>query len=127
MVSWDREIVPTEAGATTAPTASCPVEVALSAISGRWTTLLLRDLMSGPLTYSQLAARLPTLSDKVLADRLRSLVNEDLVERRAEPGFPVRTYYQLTARGKQLRPLLIELYRTGLRLQEADQDSRASA
>ena len=51
-VSWDRELVPTDAGESAAPTASCPVEVALSAISGRWTTLLLRDLMSGPLAYS---------------------------------------------------------------------------
>ena len=65
-----------------------------------------------------MAVWLPTLSDKVLSDRLRFLVDAGLVERLVEAGFPSRTRYRLTARGETLRPLLIELYRTGLRLQE---------
>lgn len=118
--AWDEVLVPTPNGRTDAPSADCPVEVSLAAISGRWTTLILRDLMThGPMSYTHLAERLPTLSDKVLTDRLTELVNKGLVRRRVVPGFPRRSEYQLTERGHLLRPLLIELYRTGLALQGA--------
>jgi Predicted transcriptional regulators len=116
---WDPELVPDEAGRTTRPEPTCPVEVALAAIAGRWTTLLLRDLMAGPRSYGQIRAALPTLSDKVLADRLRDLQERGLVERRVHPGFPTTTTYALTPAGRLLRPLLVELYRTGQALQSA--------
>jgi DNA-binding HxlR family transcriptional regulator len=100
-VTWDR------------PSADCPVEVALAAISGRWATLVLRDLLDGPRSFSSLRAGLPTLSAKVLTERLDSLVAQGLVSCSRSPGFPVRTSYALTPAGLLLRPLLAELYRTG--------------
>ena len=116
---WDVELVPTAHGRTDLPVAQCPVETAMDAVSGRWTTLVLRDLMMhGPLSFSALAEGLPTLSDKVLTDRLSELVGKGLIDRRRMPGFPSRSEYRLTERGRRLRPLLIELYRTGLALQE---------
>ncbi|MEU4620265.1 helix-turn-helix domain-containing protein [Actinoplanes sp. NPDC023801] len=93
------------------------MEVALAAISGRWTTLVLRELMGGPLSFSALGAALPQLSDKVLDERLRRLRGQGLVERRVTTGFPSRVVHALTPAGIRLRPLLIELYRTGQRLQ----------
>ncbi|WP_233441833.1 winged helix-turn-helix transcriptional regulator [Lentzea atacamensis] len=100
-MTWDR------------PTADCPVEVALAAISGRWATLVLRDLMRGPRSFSQLRAGQPSLSAKVLTERLESLVAQGLVSCSRSPGFPVRTSYSLTSKGLLLRPLLEQLYRTG--------------
>lgn len=97
---------------------SCPVEAALEAISGRWTTLLLRDLMSGPRSYGEIRAALPTLSDKVLVDRLRGLQDRGLVLRRLHRGFPARTTYELSAAGRRMRPLLMQLYETGRALQQ---------
>ncbi len=118
---WDADLVPTASGCTEAPSPDCPVEVSLAAISGRWTTLVLRNLISGGAhSYSELAASLPQLSDKVLADRLRALVSAGLVARTTTAGFPQRTEYRITERGEELRPLLIELYRTGLALQSHD-------
>ncbi|MFD4668412.1 winged helix-turn-helix transcriptional regulator [Lentzea sp. NPDC058450] len=106
-VTWDR------------PSADCPVEVALAAISGRWATLVLRDLTHGPRSFSQLRAGLPSLSAKVLTERLESLVAQGLVSCTRSPGFPVRTTYALTSAGVLLRPLLVELYRTGQALLDA--------
>ncbi|MCG8927488.1 helix-turn-helix domain-containing protein [Lentzea sp. CC55] len=100
-MTWDR------------PSEDCPVEVALAAISGRWATLVLRDLLGGPRSFSQLRAGLPSLSAKVLTERLESLLAQGLVERTRCPGFPVRTSYAVTAKGRLLRPLLEQLYRTG--------------
>lgn len=82
------------------------MEVSLAAISGRWATLVLRDLMHGPRTFGELRAGLPTLSAKVLTERLVSLRRQGIVTRASGR-------YQLTERGRLLRPLLAELYRTG--------------
>lgn len=118
---WDVELVPTLSGRTDVPSIDCPVEVSLAAISGRWTTLVLRNLMPGDgYSYTELAESLPQLSDKVLTERLRELVSAGLVERRIASGFPRRTEYRITERGRELRPLLIELYRTGLALKAHD-------
>lgn len=79
---------------------------------------MLRDLLhGGSRSYTELAAALPQLSDKVLSDRLSQLVSAGLVEKAVASGFPRRTEYRITERGGELRPLLIELYRAGLALQ----------
>ncbi|WP_020576789.1 winged helix-turn-helix transcriptional regulator [Actinopolymorpha alba] len=111
--SWDPELVPTPAGRGARPDEACPVEVALRVISGRWSTLLIRELLHGPLSYGAFRKRLPTLTDKVLTDRLAELRGHGIVERQITRGFPSRVTYQLTPRGEALRPLMIELYRTG--------------
>lgn len=110
---WDPELVPDERGRTAAPEPDCPVEVALAAISGRWTTLVLRELMHGPRTFSDLRAALPRLSAKILTERLRELTARGLAEREQVNAFPSRVSYRLTAAGLALRPLLISLYDTG--------------
>ncbi|MFE9662601.1 winged helix-turn-helix transcriptional regulator [Streptomyces sp. NPDC005955] len=122
---WDEELVPDERGRTEAPEADCPVEVALAAIAGRWTTLILRELMHGPHSFGDLRDRLPSISPKVLAERLRVLGERELLVQDRLLGFPVRTRYHLTPAGRALRPLLVELYSTGtnvqaLRAQRAD-------
>ncbi|MFJ6381669.1 winged helix-turn-helix transcriptional regulator [Kitasatospora sp. NPDC092039] len=111
---WDEELVPDGRGRTVRPEAHCPVEVALAAVAGRWTTLVLRELMHGPASYGELRARLPEISSKVLAERLQALGERELVVREWLRGFPVRTSYRLTPAGEALRPLLVELYRTGV-------------
>lgn len=114
--TWDEELVPTVAGRTARPEPGCPVEVALAAVAGRWTTLVLRELMRGPHSFGALRAGLPEISPKVLAERLYALRDRGLVAQERLPGFPVRTRYTLTPAGKALRPLLVELYRTGAEL-----------
>ncbi|GIJ31623.1 transcriptional regulator, HxlR family [Micromonospora sediminimaris] len=69
--------------------------------------------MHGPRSFGQMRAALPALSAKVLSERLTRLVVDDLIECRRHKGFPSRTVYRLTAAGQTLKPLLIELYRTG--------------
>ncbi|GAB2746722.1 winged helix-turn-helix transcriptional regulator [Amycolatopsis magusensis] len=111
--TYDAELVPDARGRTRRPEPDCPVEIALAAISGRWTTLVLRELMAGPRSFGELREALPSLSAKVLTERLTTLADRGLTERTALPGFPPRTSHRLTPTGERLRPLLIELYRTG--------------
>ncbi|MFI5529618.1 winged helix-turn-helix transcriptional regulator [Kitasatospora sp. NPDC051853] len=105
--------MPSPTGRTLRPETDCPVEVALAAVSGRWTTLVLRELMHGEHSFGTLRDRLPEISPKVLSERLLALRERGLVTQERLPGFPVRTRYALTEAGRALRPLLVELYRTG--------------
>ncbi|MDL4818274.1 winged helix-turn-helix transcriptional regulator [Actinomadura opuntiae] len=96
-----------------APDPSCPVEIALDALRGRWTTLVIRELLRGDRSFTGLRAALPALSDKVLADRLAHLVRAGVLDRRREPGVPPRTRYSLTDRGRRLGPVLQALWDWG--------------
>ncbi|MGP3973111.1 winged helix-turn-helix transcriptional regulator [Streptomyces sp. 8N114] len=99
---------------TAAPMPSCPVEITLHALRGRWTTLVVRELLrGGSHTFSELGAVLPDLSDKVLADRLRQLVDVGVVRRERLPGWPTTVRYRLTERGRALGPVLQSLWDWG--------------
>ncbi|GAA1532302.1 hypothetical protein GCM10009678_13340 [Actinomadura kijaniata] len=99
--------------AVTAPSPACPVEIALDALRGRWTTLVIRELLKEERGFTDLRAALPTLSDKVLADRLAHLLEAGVVERHRQPGWPPRTRYVLTEHGRRLGPVLQALWDWG--------------
>lgn len=104
------------------PDPECPVEVALTAVSGRWATLVLRNLVHGSRSFTELRRELPALSAKVLSERLAQLQDRGLVECVRHNGFPTTTSYRLTDAGRRLEPLLVELYRTGEALLKHRQD-----
>ena len=105
-----------------APTPACPVEITLAALRGRWTTLVVRELLRadtcarGPYAYSELAATLPELSDKVLTERLAHLVAAGAVLRTRTPGWPSTVTYELTPHGRELGPVLQALWDWGARV-----------
>ncbi|MFD8382430.1 winged helix-turn-helix transcriptional regulator [Streptomyces sp. NPDC059679] len=89
------------------------MEIALAALHGRWTTLVVRELLRGDRSYSELSAALPTLSDKVLSERLAQLGQAGVVERDRRPGWPPRVRYALTPHGYRLGPVLQALWDWG--------------
>lgn len=102
--------------AVTEPTPSCPVEITLDVLRGRWMTLVIRELLREELSFTELRKALPALSDKVLADRLAHLVQWGVLERRRQPGWPPRTQYALTPHGRRLGPVLQSLWDWGSEL-----------
>ncbi|WP_131738495.1 winged helix-turn-helix transcriptional regulator [Actinomadura roseirufa] len=105
------------------PSPSCPVEIALGALRGRWTTLVIRELLEGDRSFSDLRRALPTLSDKVLSDRLAHLAQTGVVDRDRQAGWPPRTLYRLTPQGHRLGPVLQELWDWGARHRPPDEQS----
>jgi DNA-binding HxlR family transcriptional regulator len=93
----------------------CPLARAAEVIGHRWSLLLLRELMLGPLRFGDLGRRLARISTSVLAERLAALERDGVVETAAlPPPAPVRVY-RLTAHGEAFRPALLALARWGLR------------
>lgn len=91
----------------------CPhYHEAVELIGRRWTGAILAILLQGgALRFSELAAAVPELSDRMLSDRLKELESHHLVERTVYPGPPVRVQYALTLKGQELAPALAELKR----------------
>jgi len=81
----------------------CPVAGTLDVIGDRWTLLIVRDLVLGNSgKFSDLLASLRGISPNLLADRLKRLEREGIVERYFYSDHPPRAEYRLTLKGKHL-------------------------
>ena len=85
----------------------CPIARALDRIGDRWTLLILRDLHAGPARFSDLQSGLARIAPNLLTDRLRRLIDDGLVVKRA--GDYGVALYALTDLGARTRDLLFEL------------------
>ena len=64
----------------------------------------MRILLDGPARFAEIAAGIPEISDRMLAERLKELETEQVVVRRVIPDTPVRVEYSLSDRGRALEP-----------------------
>ncbi len=92
----------------------CPVSFTLSLIGGRWKPLILWQLTSGTKRYNELRKGLPAISEKMLIQKLKELEVDGLVLRESKPVVPPHVVYDLSERGKTLRPILQSLANWGL-------------
>jgi DNA-binding HxlR family transcriptional regulator len=79
----------------------CPVAKAAEILGDRWTLLIVRDLLFGPVGFNELARGMPGISRSVLSNRLRHLERLGLIEL-ADAG----TGYQLTGPGRHLTDVI---------------------
>jgi DNA-binding HxlR family transcriptional regulator len=91
----------------------CGIAAALDVIGDRWTPLVARDLLLGPLRFGDLAAGLPGIGTNTLAARLKQLETSGVVRRRLLPLPDGGTVYELTPYGRELEPILLGLGRWG--------------
>lgn len=91
----------------------CPVAKTARLIEGKWTTLIIRDLMSGKRRFSELQRSLVGISPKVLAERLKFLEGEGLISKTTYPVMPLHTEYELTRRGMQFQTVILAMAQFG--------------
>lgn len=87
-------------------TFTCPVEATIRLIGGKYKAVILWHLMGNTLRYSELHKRLPKATDKMLAQQLRELEKDGLLNRTVYPVVPPKTEYSLTEFGNSLAPIL---------------------
>jgi DNA-binding HxlR family transcriptional regulator len=90
----------------------CSVARALSIIGDRWTILLLRDAFFGTRRFEDFQARTGA-SRALVADRLKRLVEDGVLERVAYQEHPPRHEYRLTDKGRDLHPVILSLMAWG--------------
>lgn len=88
--------------------ADCSIAQALDVVGDWWTLLIVRDAARGVYRFDEFQRELG-LSRKVLTERLKLLVEADVLTREPYQERPVRHAYRLTPRGRALLPVLVAL------------------
>lgn len=91
----------------------CGLARALDVVGDRWNLLIVRELLPGPLRYSDLKSSLPGVASNLLAERLRTMEETGVVERALGDAGVV---YGLTRWGAELKEPMEALGRWGVPL-----------
>ena len=84
----------------------CPVATAVALIGGKWKLLLLRNLRERPWRFNELQRDLEGISQKVLTDSLRQMIDDGLAYRHDFQEMPPRVEYGLTELGMEMLPII---------------------
>jgi DNA-binding HxlR family transcriptional regulator len=80
----------------------CPARGVLDHVTSKWAVLVLVGLRAGPLRYSALRRAIGGVSEKMLAQTLRTLETDGFVHREVVPTAPPQVTYSLTALGEEV-------------------------
>ena len=92
---------------------ACAVANTLDLVGDKWSLLVVRDLLHGKRTYSELADSREGIPTNILADRLKRLESAGIVMSSPYQERPPRYAYTLTKKGKALGDVLLALVRWG--------------
>jgi DNA-binding HxlR family transcriptional regulator len=88
------------------PVTDCPLTAALAAIGGKWKLIIVYWLAESPKHFAAIRKVMPGISQKVLTEQLRELINDGIVQRRPIGEVPAPVEYSLTEYGRTLPPLV---------------------
>lgn len=92
----------------------CPIAKACEALGERWTMLLIRELLCGSRRYNDFKRGLPLISPTMLSQRLSTLLERGLIERK-HSNDQKSWEYHLTQAGRELEPIVMSLGEWGAR------------
>jgi len=89
---------------------TCPVNQSLEVFGDKWTLLIIRDLMfNKKRTYLEFLNSEEKVATNILASRLNMLQKEGIVIRKKDPNHKQKILYELTEKGIDLLPIIIEI------------------
>jgi DNA-binding HxlR family transcriptional regulator len=89
--------------------AACPSRTVLDHVTSKWGVLIIVALSTSELRWSELRAIVQGISEKMLAQTLRTLEQDGFVLRVAQGTIPPRVDYSLTPLGVELAEKLLPL------------------
>ena len=95
---------------------TCPIACALDLVGERWTLLILREILPGPLRFSEIKASVMGINATILSRRLDQMLAEGLIEL---VDLGTTTGYGATDRAFALWPVLLALASLGLQLPQS--------
>lgn len=105
------EILPAPEGSGFRTT--CSIASVLDLLGDKWSLLVVRDLFRGSRRFKDLAASPEGIATNILTERLKRLEAQGIVERVRYQERPPRDEYRLTAKGRELEPVLLACVRWG--------------
>jgi DNA-binding HxlR family transcriptional regulator len=88
------------------PVSDCPLTAALAAMSGKWKMIIIYWLAESPRHFAGLRQVMSSISQKVLTEQLRELIDDDIVSRQQTGATPEPVIYSLTDYGRSLLPIV---------------------
>lgn len=94
----------------------CPISAVLDVFGDKWTLLVVRDIVINKRhKYNEFAAMDEGIPTNILANRLKRLVEYDILEKRPYQQRPTRYEYHLTQKGEDLIPIIHDMIHWGLK------------
>ncbi|MGB5213972.1 MAG: helix-turn-helix domain-containing protein [Anderseniella sp.] len=88
----------------------CPITFGLDTFGDRWSLLIIREIMlQGKKTYSEFLEADEGIASNILIARLKHLEAEGIVEKSRDPENRRAFIYDLTKKGRDLAPILLEI------------------
>lgn len=102
----------------------CPINLTLETLGDRWSLIVIRDIMFGNRRHYRdlLNQSEEGIASNILADRLKKLVDGDLLSTSPDPTHKQKTIYSLTEPAIQLVPLLAQMGAWGRRFTPATRE-----
>lgn len=94
---------------------TCPIELTLSVIGGKWKILILWNLVKRERRYSELKYLLPGITHKMLIQQLKELNTDGIIKRKVFNEVPLRVEYNLTKEGKRLIDVIYTMRKWGFK------------
>ena len=92
----------------------CPICFSLDIFGDKWTLLVIRDIMfRAKFSYGEFLKSEEKIATNILSDRLNLLEAEKIVSKKVSPKNKSKYVYQLTQKGIELLPLLVEMIQWG--------------
>ncbi|GAB4011295.1 helix-turn-helix transcriptional regulator [Spirosoma sp. KCTC 42546] len=85
----------------------------LDIICGKWRLYIIYQLGTEARRYGELRRMIPEVSEKVLIQELKALVNLGVIEKKSYNEVPPRVEYSLTVKGNKVLPTLLKLTSIG--------------
>lgn len=94
---------------------TCPLELTHDMIKGKWKPIILWRLRLGNTSLSQLEKDINGITQKMLLEQLKELMEYGLVDKKVFDGHPLKVEYFLTEdRGKRIMDALVIMQRLGI-------------
>ena len=90
-------------------TAKCPIRTTLELVGGKWKLLILSRLFEKPLRLSELKKTIPDISEKMLIQELKILIDSELIKRINFGEVPPRVEYSILEKGRNVKPLIEQM------------------
>ena len=89
----------------------CPISCSLDIWGDKWSLLIIRDLMfANKCTYGDFLKSPEGIASNILASRLQTLEENEILEKLDHPESKAKFLYKLTQKGIDLLPILVEMY-----------------
>lgn len=91
----------------------CPVKASLNLLGGKWTMMIIYQIGDDVMRYGELKKIIPSISEKMLIQELKMLVENKLVNKKSYPEIPPKVEYTLTELGLKTIPIIEKLLKFG--------------